>query len=386
MQRRQFLAATGLTLLGGTTGCVGQLSSPLAPTSDEPIAVDETWNQPGGGPGHAYAASGSGPGAAIESRWRFSDGDSHLEPMAIADDTVFVASGSTVVALDASRGTERWRAAVDSNDDLLAVGPDHLFLSDGWIEREPETASVTPYPESSPHQDRFVLLEDLFVYLTDDAVVAGRPGADEARWRRPLDRPHSLCGVADQMVVVATETGLAGLSLSDGSQQWLREDLWSEVSFVDVAGADERVYATTWTRDATVFALDAASGETAWTYEPPTQVWLTADSDHVVLGGLPDVEPMNRVDVLDAAGDRQWVVPTDSNDTTVHVPVLADGVVYAAHVADCFAYDLASGEELWSLSPDGLLPSDLYPLGQPLVAGDGLFLEQDGAVYGFGPA
>ncbi|ACV47325.1 MULTISPECIES: outer membrane protein assembly factor BamB family protein [Halomicrobium] len=386
MQRRQFLAATGLTLLGGTTGCVGQLSSPLAPTSDEPITVDETWNQPGGGPGRAYAAAGAGPGGAIESRWRFSDGDSHLEPMAIADDTVFAASSRTVVALDASRGTERWRAAVDSDDDWLAVGPDHLFLPDGWIERDPGTASVTPYPESSPEQDRFVLLEDLFVYVTEDAVVAGRPGADEARWRRHLDRPHSLCGVAGQLVVVATEVGIYGLSLTDGSQQWAREDLWSEASFVAAAGADERVYATTWTRDATVFALDAATGETAWTHEPPTQVTLTADSNHVVLGGLPDVEPMNRVDVLDAAGDRQWVVPTDSNDTTVHVPVLADGVVYAAHVADCFAYDLASGEELWSLSPDGLLPRDLYPLGQPLVAGDGLFLEQDGAVYGFGPA
>lgn len=67
---------------------------------------------------------------------------------------------------------------------------------------------------------------------------------------------------------------------------------------------------------------------------------------------------------------------------------MGDGTVYASHVAGVFAYDLPGSDERWSLAAGALqqlLGGGLSPIGDLVLSGDSLFLQQDGDVYGLGP-
>lgn len=390
MQRRAFLATVVGATAVGTAGCLGGPPGQLAPSSDESISADGMWNQPGGGPGHANAADGPGPGDAVESRWRYTGrNDESLRPRAVVDGTVFATDDGTIVAIDAADGEEQWRAPVaDADADTLAVGPNNVYRPEGWVPRDPDDASLTAYTESSDNVTGLTLLEDTLLYVAGDNAVATDPGGSEPRWSVRFEAEPSGLYCVDDTVGVEVDGSLVGLALSDGGRRWRYDEDLAESHSLHVAGRAGRFYVSP-VPDGPLRAVDAATGAERWRYEHGFEAYVSATDDHVVIGGTPRQGLKHQVEVLDVDGEQQWATPEERNDSTYFPPVVTDDAVYASHVAGVFAYDLESGDERWDLYTDGLqglLGGDLYPIGNVIPAGSGLFLRQDGDVYGLGPA
>lgn len=389
MHRRTFLAATAGAAVVGTAGCLGGPPGALAPASDEPVRADGTWNQPRGGPGHAGAAEGPGPGSAVESRWRYAgEDDESLRPRAVVDETVFAVDEGSVVAVEARDGAERWRASVQVADTApVAVGRQHVFLPNGWFERGPDEASLTAYPRADGEVESLTLADGRLYYASGTQVIAIDPGAEEPRWT--VDLADALAHRVDGLfatggtIAVAGSSELVGLAPSDGSRRFRYDRDLADASFLNVAARSGSVYVSP-VPEGPLRAVDAETGTEDWRYDHGFPASVAATDGHVVLGGTPRQGPKHRVEVLDAGGDEQWATPEEENDSTYHPPVVGEGTVYAAHVAGVFAYDLASGDRVWSL-PAGA-EEGLYPIGDLVVAGSGLFLRQDGDVYGLGSA
>lgn len=401
MRRREFLAAAVSASVAGSAGCVEAGDRPLEPTAEGPLAVDGEWRQTGGGPGHARAGDGSGPGDSYQSYWRYAgrEGES-LTPVAVVDGTVYATADAAVVGVDAARGREEWRVTLGDGDDESAppdspvggeapvtVGRDRLYLPKGWLPRDARgSQSLARYPETST-ADRAALAGEAFVYARDERVVAADGGDGVPRWTHEVDGT-AVTRIACEggVVCVADDDRLYGLSLATGDELWSVSGLYD---FAGPVGQSGRFYYVDHGGVGTVVAVSALTGERVWTHDLGFRAYVSAGHDRVVLGATARHAEKREVVVLDADGERLWETPAVTNDWTYQPPVVADGAVYSSTVAGVFAYDLETGEERYELSADyarQVLGDGLYPVEGPIVVGSAMFLSADGDLYGLGPA
>jgi outer membrane protein assembly factor BamB len=187
----------------------------------------------------------------------------------------------------------------------------------------------------------------------------------DAAWGRTLSAPV----VAGDTVVVAAPNALLAFDLSGGSKRWsVARDGAAVVPAVAATGEGPIVVYTDGRGpdDATVKAVDLASGEPAWGAPPAlrdeSKTGVTVDGTRAFVG-----DESGRLSAIDVAdGTPAWAEPVG----TLTGPVAAgDGIVAAVVAASdanrsttVVAFDAETGDRRWSVTPDaaasfGSLPS-----------------------------
>lgn len=280
--------------------------------------------------------------ATGERQWRFPiapgfEDDTPWSTATIDGGTVYVRTTTTVYALDAASGDERWHAGLDGErrSRTVAVGEDALY-----VQRD---------------RRRVVALD------ADD----GEPRWTYEAGSEPSSRLRSLLAVADGTIYLATFGGVHAVDAASGERVW-RHRIEGYGRVYDVAVADGTVFLTS----SVVRALDAATGERTWAFDTESRSTQSRSSLASVLpigraaaSGGPGASPPAIADgtlyaktddgevvALDAAtGDAEWVADVGGS---LHAPVVVDDTVYVSGEAAVHALDASSGDPTgWRFTP-----------------------------------
>ncbi|SEQ46009.1 PQQ-binding-like beta-propeller repeat protein [Natrinema salaciae] len=322
------------------------------------------------GPAHAGAAPGRGPTADVDAAWTFREGADDslygIGPPAVVDGTVYVAEGhsvgdgaetvvyaldgatgeiewewpypgtnsfgatvvaegavvvsigTSVVALEADSGTDRWRVDRDFSDPLTVADgtvyaidttyadPPTLVAIDLETGRERWTAALA---DGRPNWPTPPAVADGTVYQGGLELVALSAADGERRWSRDLE--HAITGaptVVDDGLYVPVGDGTVAAFDRDGSRRWRQS--------VDRAGRGSGLEPVT---------SPAAADGTLYV----TNSWqLTA----LEVG----------------TGTERWTTEVGGSDP----PIVADGVVYVSGLNTMEAYDCTDGTLLWRYRSD----------------------------------
>ena len=221
-------------------------------------------------------------------RWRTAAGASGLDffgstevvPPVTVDETVYgvVPETSDVVALEADSGRERWRRAIEYEEETYSVTPRQPAVRD-------ETVFVTAWPfqlralDAATGNEEWrgeldeqmvrapTAADDAVVVPTRSGVVTVEADTGEVRWERDLEgnATDGAAAVADGTVFVGDESGaespaLRALDLETGDEEWAVPVGPGMTAVV----ADGIVYATD---GYDLVAIDAETGDEQFTYE-----------------------------------------------------------------------------------------------------------------------
>jgi len=271
--------------------------------------------------------------------------DAGWEPYAptVSGDTVYLSAFNDVVALDAATGELRW--------------------SYGWLYAD---------PGAPVHANGLVYVgidQDGGSYVDAVDAVTG-----ERRWRYDAELKVLFGPVLSEGIVYARsfsdrEHAIDGAT---GEPVWKR-NLGSHSLLSAAVVADGAVLVES-TSEQSVFALDAATGETLWVFatvgdpSPPT-----------VSGGVVYVQStdgvVDYVAAVDAAGgEALWRYQTGAKEVYLKAwPVVSDGIVYVLSGDSGGNYvealDAAGGQRLWRYHTPG------YVVDQPLASGGVAYLQ-----------
>jgi outer membrane protein assembly factor BamB len=224
-----------------------------------------------------------------------------------------------------------------------------------------------------------VVSGDVVVVLGSEAVMGLDAASGEIRWEGERQSgPVGPPAVAGDLVIHATGrdagTALVARGLDDGREEWRMFAGQSIPGGVTVEGG--RAYAAT--RNGTLLAVDAATGEEEWRFRAAGAVGTTV----AVLEGLVHVTAQSRstgistLHAVDAeSGREEWrFSPPQTQPSVGTSPTAGGGVVYAG-LSDgaVHALEIRTGVERWSERP---LPpvtalGAFVPSGIPAAAEDG---------------
>ncbi|MEZ4587702.1 MAG: PQQ-binding-like beta-propeller repeat protein [Gemmatimonadales bacterium] len=325
-----------------------------------PILVDSTLYV-GSSDGALYALAASDGSA----RWSFDTGGPIGSAPAARGGTVYVANREhTLFALDRASGRERWR---------VETGPD-LPLAWGWEGWDYFTSSPT-------------LADSLLLFASGDGTLyALDPETGAERWRVETERRfRATPAVSGGVVYLGGGDGIfRALDLATGRERWRFETKGATMSAADfgfdrtqiqssAAVLDGTVYFGS--RDASLYALDAATGTERWSFVDGSS-WVSASPAVTQSLVVSARSSSTRVRALDrTSGEVRWMVTTGALVLTS--PVVAGETVYVGNGGGTlFALDLATGAERWRLR----LGYGIY--GTPVVAEGRIYLgDDDGMVY-----
>ncbi len=243
-------------------------------------------------------------------RWKAAR-ESDVAGVAAGDDTVFVANGSAVAALDAATGTERWQRT----------------LRNGATACAPSLAGELVYFRSYPEGDFLAVRKD-----TGERILRGTHTAGGLHFGAPtiFEGRAYVYGDGD----VTAFDAATGVSL--WSSQADRGSLWEPA--VDA----ERVLAV---RNGDLRALDPLTGAELFTIDtnltPQTPVLGTRGN--VLTGGAS----LRSFDL--ATRQVVWETPAVGGD--FRLPAVGHGVVYSVQAGGLAAVSEASGARLWQWWP-----------------------------------
>src|SRR6266581_8333962 len=364
----------------------GDLANSGTSSSSVPGAVDPLWDRDtgvreiGATPAVAYGklfvttmhglfALNAGTGATL---WTAPVGRGFSSP-AIFDHSVFVGtSNGTVVRLNASDGNVQWETRLLAHTlfsgitsspkvafDRVLIGTFNesggpgeivsLWASNGTVAWRYPTGSV--HYSSPAYSDGIAYVGIMGTYNTTSQVT--------------FDPPH----------------GVLALDAATGAEKWFFETGGSVAASPAIAGS--RLIAPS--KDGNVYAIDRATGTLAWKAGVDAGVSSPAVvGDSVIVGG-GSFGTTGRVVALDAAtGNTLWsYIPNGPVQASV---TYADGkVFFATNTAhgSIYALNATTGAPVWSFEPS---PSE-YILGSPVAADGMVFAPSDnGHVYALGPA
>ena len=385
----------GRELTGEQAGCLRE----LAGNSD--VVLIASVSLPDAPPGAAEALlaftfgmlacvpelAGSGPARqpefpAMEDEsllWSFATGGWVLTAPAVVDGVVYAGSdGHSVHALDAATGELRWSFAtgdvirstptvaegvvyVGSNDnhlyalDAATGGMLWSFDTGDWVQYSPTVSGGMVYFGARTEGDRKVHAVD--AVSGETAWVAGGPfpvgaGAIPAAFGGLVYAPGAEYGV------------FRALDAATGEPAWT-VDVHGYVESAPTV-LDGVVYLTVVNN---AYALDEVTGEVIWRVN--TGEFPARDFPALVVDGVYYLAPGDYVYALNAStGEVLWSYDAARLSTA---PVVAGGVVYgASELAEyVFALEAATGEELWTMSTGDVI---LHSLA---VSGGILYSESD---------
>lgn len=440
----QSLAATGSLLVAG---CLDETATPTAggeqaPASDAPTetprAATGSWPMFGADAGNSgYTRTGTGPGDTGTIAWRFDGGTPTLNASPVyVDGTVYTgASGDPggIFAIDPKTGDERWSVDPEGYVTSAPAVVDETLYVGTWGQRfyaidtadgaeRWSTTLAHRFGEASP-----VVVDDTVYVATygygplvvsgpeDEekfkaaAIIALDAGTGEEQWRYDefgeKDRFSSSPAVDAAHVYVGAEDGTVyALDRTDGTVAWTRAIAGHPDP--DPAVVDGTVYyASLHDRDDTpgrLWALDATSGETQWTYDVAdvsirTSPAVTDDTVYLAAstttacpggGGTESECESSASGTLYAVdrqtGDRRWTasLPTDTRSS----PAVADGYVYVGAGTGITAITTA-GDMTWQLDFQQVSDRDsIYIDSSPAIGDGNVFIGcSDGHLYGIEP-
>jgi len=285
LRRRGFLAACAA---GVAAGCLG------APPEFAPASADG-WPMHRRDPGGTNHTDSPGPRTDPSVAWRSETSAMFDVPAPLVHgDTLYLGTFDRFSAFDATSGERRWHLSENGQwlDGALVAAP-------AYGDVMPVVATRNGYAAIAP---------------SGGVDVPGRQRAFEARWKRTTvetDRIDRLLGFSQRAV--------------------------------PPVAADGRVYVVASAGEAAVTAVDAGTGATAWT----TPVPRATDARVAVADGRVFVPTFgDGLHALDAAsGERRWTGPTDGPH--VYPPTATSEGVYTHDREFVYAFDPASGDELW---------------------------------------
>jgi outer membrane protein assembly factor BamB len=329
-------APSGVPMVTATASSPDTSTAVVAPTT--PVGTAPSTSTSGAStvdacPGGGMPAVGALDLASGDVRWSMcSEVEAYRTLLGATDDAVYVqevdADGNAqVLAIDAARSTEMWRAPV---------------------------AQVYARPPG-PFAGGDVVVVEL-ADQTASAVVGLTAGTGEQRWRfgsaeaqaapapatfppmpSPVERLSPIAHTETVVVIVDGSGGLRGLDRLTGEQVWAgRRPLNSFLG--TVALADEVVAIAS--QPATV-GIDVTDGSMKWEGD---LVQNPSAAEGVIVGGPPT--GMGDIRALDAStGETFWSHP--GRESYGGIWALGDGAAYVLDDTGIVAYDLRSGTERW---------------------------------------
>ena len=255
--------------------------------------------------------------------------------------------------------------AADDRDVAFTWGHEHLVLLDAggrvrWDARRLGLRDVAPR-----------LTADLVLAATDDGMAAFRRADGSKAWDSVLAARANTPVVVGRLAVTSTWEGeLVGLSLADGRVAWRVPIPGGSIA---PPASDGRAVAVTWQRGdqgaAGAVAVDGATGRPQWAVPvEPGGVGgpaVTPDGAVVFVGGDLFAHALGLAD-----GKERWrtELPGAGSPEVPPVAVGADAVLVAHRLGGVDLLDTASGRRLWQLDTDGIAVR-----GGPVVGPDGSF-------------
>jgi polyvinyl alcohol dehydrogenase (cytochrome) len=342
--------------------------------------------------GTAYVGDWSGRFYAIDTtsgqpRWTF---DAAVEPNVYAGnivssaavteydgrELVVFASGRTLYALDTATGDQVWSHAVGTDDpqdfteieSSPAISNGRVFVGIDVHNRPDQRAGFIAVDLHDGHELWYFDVEGGNHNGCGD--VWSSPSVDEARglvFAGSGNCPASPEGWGDHV------ESLFALDVQTGELKWDFQPHEPNNDDLDFAGApnlfraDSRDVVGLGNKDGTYYAVDRDTGELAWkakatdpgldesgsNFSTGGFIGATAYSNGIVAGGTA-VGPAPFVHGIDASsGDILW---QDSSVQAVYgAAAVANGVLFQGNNDFTFrAYDLATGDELWQHSMQGV--------------------------------
>jgi outer membrane protein assembly factor BamB len=327
----------GLERLGG----LAWRFETAGPVRSSPVVADGVVYF-GSADGHLYAVDA----ATGAQRWRYEAGAPvGGAPLVTETLVVFVDRANRIHGLRRESGDRRW---------LVEGGPD-LPLAWGW--------EGWDYLLASPTLAGGVVLAG----TGDGFLNAIELERGEVRWRfRTGGRIRSAPAVHDGVVYVAAGDGVVyGLTLAAGVEVWRFETRGAGLRAVDFGYDRTQIYSSPavvdgvlyiGSRDASLYAVDLATGEARWTFEDGS-AWVIASPAVHGATVYSARSSSGRVRALDAqSGEERWAVETGG--LVFSSPVLVDGTVYVGSGdGRIYAFDAATGEQRWLYHTDGAVVS-----------------------------
>ena len=306
----------------------------------------ESYASPIVGAETVYVATKAGSLVALRladgsERWRTHVGDyvTRTTP-ALSGNTLFVAAGYALMAIDADTGRERWSVPLRFagscspvvDGELVYVATQEGYVSAFTVETGTE---VWHYKSDNLLFGSPAVAEGVLVIADEGGVVmaidarTGRELWQKSTGGEAFTTPAIARGVA---FVATNEPSLTAFDLKSGSKRWSRE-IGGESS---PAAGDGMVFLGG--DDQSVRALDAATGETRWSsplgYAIRSSV--TFADDAVYIGSGPTLTAIERHD-----GRTLWTHVT-GDVVTADLAVVAETVIASSH--DGYVYALGPAE------------------------------------------
>ncbi len=267
-------------------------------------------------------------------------------------DTVFLAAGTQVYAVDLNTGSERWRypakvnakitfyadPVLTSDGQLIVPSYDHKLYSlnpatgsENWIfpgshNRLIASPLVTDTMIFQPSADGFLYALDLKGKQVWSQETAG------PNWSRPASSPDCGC-----VYLASMDHTVYAFDAATGRQLWRSPDLGGALVGTPAVGTDGSLFVGTFGKE--MLALDATSGTVKWRFTTQDWVWSgPALADNVLYFG----DLKGYFYALKAAdGTSLWRI--QPQNAIVDTPVVKDGKIYFTTESDT----------LFTLSLDG---------------------------------
>jgi outer membrane protein assembly factor BamB len=336
------------------------------------LAQSTGWTQFQAGATKA-GATAEGPEPAYRQAWRTAitpggPGERFgVSAPVIVDGVAVVVGPEQVLGIDLASGDQVFAAPRELGPSVPAAiatvgGATAIVYTEGWGDGPPPppTADETSTTPASPDPT-----------ATDAAVdddAAGHLAAIDAVDQRPLWPPVPVDGVSRTGVTVLDETAVVGVNdgtvtavdLADGRVAWQRR-LGAQLT-TPLAAADGLVVVALQGDVDTqplMVALDAATGEERWRYEPSApSFFLSAlsigdDTAFAVVTGQAETSLVS-VDLADGA--ERWHRRIGGTTDPGAPPVVSDGAVFVTDLSGhSHSFDAATGEERWDFASNFLV-------------------------------
>lgn len=215
------------------------------------------------------------------------------------------------------------------------------------------------------------LTDDLVVAATDDGVAAFRRSDGAKLWDTALGQRANAPVVAGRLAVTSTwEGSLVALDLARGGETW---KIGLPGSAVGPPATDGTVVVVTWDRTGErtggAVAVEAATGQQRWTAGLPgggiSAPTLTPDGAAVVVAG-----DLSARALAVSSGHQRWRTLLDGAGSPEVPPAVAgpSAVLVAHRLGGVDLLDGATGRRMWGLATGGIAVR-----GGPVVGTDGRF-------------
>lgn len=370
--RRALLKTLSTATAVGIAGCGGRVRDAL--DTEPPVTGPcpdpaMTWPTAGGDPGRTGRTDTAPPPPTADIvdllAGLHEDGRQRLASSlpAVADGTAYVPSGSSVVAfpLDASGDGPTWIHDLDDDIDTVPALACGLVLAAGLnrvAALDPATGNTYWRADVGGHGETTVAAIDETVFVAGVSPVAVDIRTGDIQWT--ADGGDTLAVGDDGIYTTRNVNGTGGIFAHDldGEERW-------HLALGKIVGSASVHDGRVWVADnvGTVYALDAATGETYW-----SRSLDGVDKIHsglAVRGGDVVVPAGNGAEsvVLDAAtGETRWTA--DTGIVTGRPVVGDDWIAVGRTNSGVTVYDRATGEQraTWARDEydlgtiDGLVP------------------------------